>query len=80
MADAGHTSGKLAREILRDEGWKLQIFKRQQLSDAELFGSVSGLVQGEKPHFNDFCELLCLLLDTAWQRKSLTRLLGSNRG
>jgi hypothetical protein len=37
-------------------------------------------VQGEKPHFNDFCELLCLLLDTAWQRKGLTRLLGSNRG
>ena len=30
MADACHTSGKLAREILRDEGWKLQIFKRQQ--------------------------------------------------
>ena len=30
IADAGHASRKLAREIQRDEGWKLQIFKRRQ--------------------------------------------------
>ncbi len=29
MADAGHESKKLARELLRDNGWKLQIVKRR---------------------------------------------------
>jgi hypothetical protein len=30
MADAGHQSRKLARELLRQDGWKLQIVKRRQ--------------------------------------------------
>ena len=30
IADAGHESRKLARELLRDSGWKLQIVKRRQ--------------------------------------------------
>jgi transposase len=30
MADAGHESKKLARELLRDNGWKLQIVKRRE--------------------------------------------------
>lgn len=30
IADAGHESRKLARELLRNEGWKLQIVKRRQ--------------------------------------------------
>ena len=30
IADAGHESRKLARQLLRDNGWKLQIVKRQQ--------------------------------------------------
>jgi putative transposase len=30
MADAGHESRKLARELLRQNGWKLQIVKRRQ--------------------------------------------------
>jgi len=30
MADAGHESWKLARQLLRDNGWKLQIAKRKQ--------------------------------------------------
>ena len=30
IADAGHESRKLARELLRHEGWKLQIVKRRQ--------------------------------------------------
>lgn len=30
MADAGHESRKLARQILRADGWKLQIVKRRQ--------------------------------------------------
>lgn len=30
IADAGHESRKLARELLRQEGWKLQIVKRRQ--------------------------------------------------
>jgi len=30
IADAGHESRKLARRLLRDEGWKLQIVKRRQ--------------------------------------------------
>jgi putative transposase len=30
IADAGHESRKLARQLLRDEGWKLQIVKRRQ--------------------------------------------------
>jgi putative transposase len=30
IADAGHESRKLARELLRDNGWKLQIVKRRQ--------------------------------------------------
>src|SRR3954447_26968345 len=30
MADAGHESRKLARQLLRDNGWKLQIVKRKQ--------------------------------------------------
>jgi transposase len=30
IADAGHESGKLARELLRDNGWKLQIVKRRE--------------------------------------------------
>ena len=30
IADAGHQSRKLARELMRDEGWKLQITKRRQ--------------------------------------------------
>jgi putative transposase len=30
IADAGHESGKLARELLRNEGWKLQIVKRRE--------------------------------------------------
>src|SRR6516164_3016076 len=29
IADAGHESRKLARELLRDNGWKLQIVKRR---------------------------------------------------
>jgi len=30
IADAGHQNRKLARELLRKEGWKLQIEKRRQ--------------------------------------------------
>ena len=30
FADAGHESGKLAKKLLRDAGWKLQITKRAQ--------------------------------------------------
>jgi putative transposase len=30
IADAGHKSRKLARQIMRDDGWKLQIVKRRQ--------------------------------------------------
>ena len=30
IADAGHESRKLARQIMRDHGWKLQIVKRRQ--------------------------------------------------
>jgi putative transposase len=30
IADAGHESRKLARQIMRDVGWKLQIVKRRQ--------------------------------------------------
>ena len=30
IADSGHESRKLARQILRDNGWKLQIVKRRQ--------------------------------------------------
>ena len=30
MADAGHESRKLARQLLRENGWKLQIVKRKQ--------------------------------------------------
>jgi putative transposase len=30
MADAGHESRKLARQLRRDDGWKLQIIKRRQ--------------------------------------------------
>jgi transposase len=30
IADAGHESRKLARQILRDDGWNLQIVKRRQ--------------------------------------------------
>jgi transposase len=30
IADAGHESQKLAREFLRDNGWKLQIVKRRE--------------------------------------------------
>ena len=30
MADAGHESRKLARELWREAGWKLQIVKRRQ--------------------------------------------------
>jgi len=30
MADAGHESKKLARELFRDNGWKLQIVKRRE--------------------------------------------------
>ena len=30
IADAGHESRKLARQLLRDDGWKLKIVKRQQ--------------------------------------------------
>jgi putative transposase len=30
IADAGHESSALARELLRSEGWKLQIVKRRQ--------------------------------------------------
>jgi putative transposase len=30
IADAGHESRKLARQLLRHEGWKLQIVKRKQ--------------------------------------------------
>jgi putative transposase len=30
IADAGHESRKLSRELLRDNGWKLQIVKRRQ--------------------------------------------------
>ena len=30
FADAGHESGKLAKKLLRDAGWKLQITKRRQ--------------------------------------------------
>src|ERR1017187_8409072 len=29
-ADAGHQGHKLARELMREEGWKLQILKRRQ--------------------------------------------------
>jgi transposase len=30
IADAGHESRKLARQLLRDEGWELRIVKRKQ--------------------------------------------------
>ena len=30
IADAGHESRKLARQMMRDDGWKLQIVKRRQ--------------------------------------------------
>jgi putative transposase len=30
IADAGHESRKLARELMREEGWMLQIVKRRQ--------------------------------------------------
>ena len=30
MADAGHQSRKLARHLLQQDGWKLQIVKRRQ--------------------------------------------------
>ena len=30
IADAGHESRKLARELMRKDGWKLQIVKRRQ--------------------------------------------------
>jgi putative transposase len=30
VADAGHESGKLARQLMRQDGWKLQIVKRRQ--------------------------------------------------
>jgi transposase len=30
IADAGHESRKLARQIMRDDGWRLQIVKRRQ--------------------------------------------------
>ena len=30
IADAGHESQKLSRELLRDNGWNLQIVKRRQ--------------------------------------------------
>ena len=30
IADAGHESRKLARQIMGDDGWKLQIVKRRQ--------------------------------------------------
>jgi transposase len=30
IADAGHDSRKLARELLRDNGWELQIVKRRE--------------------------------------------------
>ena len=30
IADAGHQSRKLARQLLRDEGWELRIVKRKQ--------------------------------------------------
>ena len=30
VADAGHESPKLARQIRRDDGWRLQIVKRRQ--------------------------------------------------
>lgn len=30
MADPGHESKKLARELFRDNGWKLQIVKRRE--------------------------------------------------
>jgi hypothetical protein len=30
IADAGHQSRKLARHLLRQDGWKLQIVKRWQ--------------------------------------------------
>ena len=32
MADAGHPSRKLARQLLREDGWKLVIVKRGQLA------------------------------------------------
>jgi putative transposase len=30
IADAGHESRKLARKLMRDNGWRLQIVKRKQ--------------------------------------------------
>ena len=30
IADAGHESRKLARQLMQDNGWKLQIVKRKQ--------------------------------------------------
>jgi transposase len=30
MADAGHERNKLARELFRENGWKLQIVKRRE--------------------------------------------------
>jgi hypothetical protein len=30
IADAGHESRKFSRELLRDNGWKLQIGKRRE--------------------------------------------------
>jgi len=44
MADAGHASRKLARELLRDNGWKLQIVKqRERPQSAVLVGVARSL-------------------------------------
>jgi hypothetical protein len=36
VADAGHESRKLARELMRHDGWKLQIVKRKRRAKRKL--------------------------------------------
>jgi hypothetical protein len=49
IADAGHQSRKLARHLLRQDGWKLQIVKRWQRAF-----NITGLTRIEKPSFRFF--------------------------
>jgi hypothetical protein len=45
IADAGHESCKLARQIMREDGWKLQIVKRRQRAF-----KIAGLTWIVNPH------------------------------
>jgi hypothetical protein len=49
IADAGHQSRKLARHLLRQDGWKLQIVKRWQRAF-----NITGLTRIEKRSFRFF--------------------------